>query len=162
MVRLKVHGVLADPNTDTQVVVLRKEGGFEVLPIWVGGAEGHAIRLAMEGVVPPRPTSHDLLKDIAQNIGLVVTQVVVTDISNNTYYAAIYVKMNGSEHTIDARPSDAIAFALRVPCPIYATGDVMKHRAGEKLDAWLQKLDPQNSGKKYMRFNCDENPSRST
>ena len=105
---------------------------------------------------------NDLLKDIAQNIGLVVTQVVVTDISNNTYYAAIYVKMNGSEHTIDARPSDAIAFALRVPCPIYATGDVMKHRAGEKLDAWLQKLDPQNSGKKYMRFNYDENPSRST
>ncbi len=147
MVNLKVHGVLADPNTDTQIVVLREEGGLEILPIWVGGAEGHAIRLAMDGVVPPRPTSHDLLNNISQNIGLAVTQVVLTAINNNTYYASIYVKNNGSEHTIDARPSDAIAFALRVPCPIYATDDVMKHRAGEKLDEWLEKLDPQNFGK---------------
>lgn len=147
MVCLKVHGVLADPNTDTQIVVLREEDGTEILPIWVGSAEGHAIRLAMEGVVPPRPTSHDLLNGISQNLGIVVTRVVVTDISNNTYYASIYVKTNGSEHTIDARPSDAIAFALRVPCPIYATDDVMKHRAGENIDAWLEKLDPQNFGK---------------
>lgn len=147
MVCLKVHGVLADPNTDTQIVVLREEDGSDILPIWVGSAEGHAIRLAMEGVVPPRPTSHDLLNGISQNLGIVVTRVVVTDISNNTYYASIYVKTNGSEHTIDARPSDAIAFALRVPCPIYATDDVMKHRAGENIDAWLEKLDPQNFGK---------------
>ena len=147
MVRLKVHGVLADPNTDTKIVVLREEDGSEILPIWVGSTEGHAIQLAMEGVVPPRPTSHDLLKGISQHLGLVVTQVVLTDISDNTYYASIYVKTNGSEHTIDARPSDAIAFALRVPCPIYATDDVMKRRAGEKLDAWLEKLDPQNFGK---------------
>ncbi len=147
MVRLKIHGVLADPNTDTQIVVLREEDGHEILPIWVGSTEGHAIRLAMEGVVPPRPTSHDLLKGISENLGLVVTQVVVTDISNNTYYASIYVKTNGSDHTIDARPSDAIAFALRVPCPIYATDDVMKNRASEKLDEWLEKLDPQNFGK---------------
>ena len=147
MVRLKVHGVLADPNTNTQIVVLCEEDGFEILPIWVGSTEGHAIRLAMEGIVPPRPTSHDLLKGISEHLGLVVTQVVVTDISNNTYYASIYVNTNGSEHTIDARPSDAIAFALRVPCPIYATDDVMKYRAGEKLDTWLEKLDPQNFGK---------------
>ncbi len=147
MVRLKVHGVLADPNTDTQIVVLREDQGSEILPIWVGSTEGQAIRLAIEGVVPPRPTSHDLLKGISEYLGIDVSQVVVTDISNNTYYASIYVKTNGSEHTIDARPSDAIALALRVSCPIYATDDVMKHRAGEKLDEWLETLDPENFGK---------------
>ena len=161
MIRLKVHGVLDDPNTENHVVVLRKEEGFEVLPIWVGSVEGHAIRLALEGVVPPRPASHDLLRDIARNIGLVVTRVVVTDINENTYYASIYIKANDSEYSIDARPGDAIAFALRVPCPIYATGDVMKHRAGETLDVWLKRLDSHNFGKESMRFNCDENPSRS-
>ena len=76
MVRLKVHGVLADPNTDTQIVVLREDQGSEILPIWVGSTEGQAIRLAIEGIVPPRPTSHDLLKGISEYLGIDVSQVV--------------------------------------------------------------------------------------
>lgn len=147
LVQLKVHGVLADPNTDTQIVILRDEKHADILPIWVGPAEGLAIRLAMEGTVPPRPMSHDLIRSFIDHLSVRVSRVVVTDIKNNTYYASIHLNAQGSERTVDSRPSDAIALALRTNSPIYVTQDVLKRRSGANLDAWLEKLDPKNFNK---------------
>ncbi len=146
LVPLKVHGVLVDPNTDTQIVILQDEINADVLPIWVGTGEGTSIRLALEEVIPPRPMSHDLIANLSNHLGLKITQVVVTDVQNNTYYATVHVSLNGLERTVDARPSDAIALALRAKCPIYVTQEVLKRRAGDNLEAWLAKLDLKEPG----------------
>lgn len=147
LVRLTVHGVLPDSNTDTQIVILRDEEHAEVLPIWVGSAEGNAIRLALEGVVPPRPMSHDLIRSFAEHLNIKITCAVITDVKNNTYYATVHLTAHGLERTVDSRPSDAIALALRANCPIYVTQDVLKQRGGSNLDAWLEKLEAKNLGK---------------
>jgi bifunctional DNase/RNase len=147
LVRLKVHGVLSDPNTETQIVILRDEQNAEILPIWVGTAEGNAIRLAMEGIVTPRPMSHDLIRSFAEHFGVKVSKVVVTDVKDNTYYASIQLVSRGTEWSLDSRPSDAIALALRTNSPVYAAHEVLKRRGGGNLDAWLEKLDIKNLGK---------------
>jgi bifunctional DNase/RNase len=146
LISLKVHGVLVDPNTDTQIVILRDERNSEVLPIWVGTAEGTSIRLALEGVVPPRPMSHDLIQSFGEHLGFGVISVVITEVKNNTYYASIHLEHNGLERSVDSRPSDAIALALRTKSPILVTPEVLERRGGENLDAWLAKLDPKSFG----------------
>lgn len=147
LVRLKVHGVLSDPNTETQIVILRDEQNAEILPIWVGAAEGNAIRLAMEGIVTPRPMSHDLIRSFTEHFNIKVSRIVVTDVKDNTYYASVHLVSGGSEWTLDARPSDAIALALRMNTPVFVTAQVLKRRGGNNLDAWLEKLDLKNLGK---------------
>lgn len=146
LIPLKVHGVLVDPNTDTQIVILRDEKNSEVLPIWVGTAEGTSIRLALEGVVPTRPMSHDLIQSFGEHLGFRIKSVVVTEVKNNTYYASIHLEHNGFERVVDSRPSDAIALALRAKSTIYVTPEVLERRGGENLDAWLAKLDPKSFG----------------
>jgi uncharacterized protein len=147
LVRLKVHGVLSDPNTETQIVILRDEQNAEILPIWVGAAEGNAIRLAMEGIVTPRPMSHDLIRSFTEHFNIKVVRIVVTDVKENTYYASVHLVSGGSEWTLDARPSDAIALALRMNTPVFVSTQVLKRRGGNNLDAWLEKLDMKNLGK---------------
>src|ERR1044071_5001145 len=146
-VPVTVHAVLPDPNTDTQIVLLKDAGQDQILPIWVGTAEGNAIRLAMESVVTPRPMSHDLIRSFAEHLNIKVSKIVVTEVKNNTYYASIHLVSRESERTVDARPSDAIAVALRMNSPIYVTADVLRQRSGGKLDAWLEKLDLKQFGK---------------
>jgi bifunctional DNase/RNase len=90
--------------------------------------------------------THDLLKDVLDHLGLRVQKVIITEIKNNTYYALVYIESHGSLLSIDARPSDAIALALRTRVPIYAADEVFKERGGESLDAWLEKLGPKDSG----------------
>jgi bifunctional DNase/RNase len=145
-IKLSVQSVLTDPKTETQVVLLRADGNKEVLPIWVGATEGSAIKFALEGILPTRPMTHDLLKDVLDHLGLRVQKVIITEIKNNTYYALVYIESHGSLLSIDARPSDAIALALRTRVPIYAADEVFKERGGESLDAWLEKLGPKDSG----------------
>ena len=99
---LKVHGVLVDPRTDTQIVVLRDENNADVLPIWVGSAEGASIRLALEGIVPPRPMSHDLITSLTNYLGMTISHIVVTDVKNSTYYATVHFTSHGLERTVDA------------------------------------------------------------
>lgn len=147
LIRLTVHGVVADPNTETHIVILRDEQNTEVLPIWVGTAEGNAIRLAMEDIVTPRPMSHDLIRSFAEHLSIKINRVVITDVKNNTYFASIHLVSKQSERAVDSRPSDAIALALRTKSPIYVTADVLKQRGGGKLDAWLEKLDLKHFGK---------------
>lgn len=145
-VKLKVHGILSDPKTETQIVILRDEGNAEILPIWVGAAEGSAIRFALEGIVPPRPMTHDLLKGLLDHLGVQLQKVVVSEIKNNTYYAVIHMLTRDTTYTVDARPSDAIALALRTGIPIFATDQVLKKKSSENLDLWLEKLNPKDFG----------------
>jgi len=144
-IKLSVQSVLTDPKTETQVVLLRADGNKEVMPIWVGVAEGSAIKFALEGILPTRPMTHDLLKNILDHLGLRVQKIIITEIKNNTYHALVYVESHGSLLSIDARPSDAIALALRTHVPIYVADEVFKQRGGESLDSWLEKLGPKDS-----------------
>jgi uncharacterized protein len=144
LVEFKVKQVLEDSNTDTRIVVLKNDDGSETLPIWVGAAEGNAIRLAMEHVVTPRPMSHDLIRSFAEHLDVKIQRVIVTDVKSSTYYAAVHVVSKGVDRTIDARPSDAIALALRSHCPIYVTRDVLNRRTAANLDAWVTKLETKN------------------
>ncbi len=146
LTKLTVHGVVADPNTETQIVILRDERTAQVLPIWVGAAEGNAIKLAMDDAPAPlRPMSHDLLRSIMEHLSLAVTRVVVTDVKNNTYFASVHLTSQGTERTVDARPSDAIALALRTNSPIFVTANVLQQRGGNSLETWLEKLGTKNT-----------------
>ena len=149
-IKLKIQGVLSDPKTETQIVILRDETNTEILPIWVGVSEGNAIRFAIEGIVPPRPMSHDLLKEMLDHLSVQLHKVVINEVKSNTYYATIHLEAKEQLHTVDARPSDAIALALRTSIPIFATEDVLKHKGSDNLDAWLQKLHP----KDFDKFNA--------
>lgn len=148
LVKLKVQGVWTDasPNAESQVVLLQDEDKTNLLPIWVGTAEGTAIRMALEGIVPPRPLSHDLIRNLTEHLGLKVSKIVVTDVKSNTYYASIYLSSKQTEVTIDSRPSDAIALALRTKSPIYATRDVLDRQSPEIVDPWLKNLDTKEFG----------------
>jgi len=128
------------------VVLLQDEAKTNVLPIWVGSAEGTAIRMALEGMIPPRPLSHDLIRNLTEHLGLKVSKVVVTDVRNNTYYASIYLSSKQSDVTVDSRPSDAIALALRTKSPIYATREVLDRQSPETVDPWLKNLDTKGLG----------------
>lgn len=144
LIEITVKQVLEDSNTDTRIVVLKNNDGSETLPIWVGAAEGNAIRLAMEQVVTPRPMSHDLIRSFAEHLEVKIPRVVVTDVKSSTYYAKVHLVSKGVDRTLDARPSDAIALALRCHCPIYVTRDVLNRRTTANLDAWVTKLETKN------------------
>lgn len=148
-IKLNVHGVLADPNGDAQVILLRDEGN-DILPIWVGITEGNAIRLAIEGVSPPRPLTHDLLRSMLDHLKVKLVKVIVTEIMNSTYYAKLILDVSGEEKIIDSRPSDAIALALRLNAPIYVMDEVLKKKSTESLDEWLERLKPGD----YGRYNA--------
>lgn len=145
LVALTVKQVLDDGNTDTRIVVLKSEDAGVTLPIWVGSAEGNAIRLAMDHVVTPRPMSHDLIRSFADHLGVRIERVVITDVKSSTYYASIAFASKGLHRTLDARPSDAIALALRAGCQIYATQDVLNRRTAVHLDAWINRQDTNNT-----------------
>ncbi|MBM4119751.1 MAG: bifunctional nuclease family protein [Nitrospira sp.] len=146
LTQLTVYGVVTDPNTETQIVILRNERTAQILPIWVGAAEGNAIKLALDEAPTPRPMSHDLLRSLVEHLNLTVARVVITDVKSNTYFATIHLASQGAERTVNARPSDAIALALRAGSPIFVTADVLQQRGGNSLDAWLEKLGAKNIG----------------
>ncbi len=142
---LKVHGVLPDPNTETQVVLLQEEQKEDILPIWVGAAEGHAIDLALKEVAPPRPMTHDLIFNCAKHFHTTISKVLVTDVKESTYYASVVLQNRETERIVDARPSDAIALALRAQAPIFATREVLTRRGAGNLQTWLDKFGAQDS-----------------
>src|SRR5215210_184856 len=142
LVEFRVERLLEEANTDTRIVVLaRQDGALDTFPIWVGAAEGNAIKLALDTMITPRPMSHDLIKSFAEHLDITIQRVVIADVKSSTYYATVYVSSKGVGRTIDARPSDAISLALRAPCPIYITQDVLERRSTTNLDAWLAKLE---------------------
>lgn len=152
LVEFRVDRVLDETATDTRILVLtRTDAPTETFPIWVGAAEGTAIKLAMDTMVTPRPMSHDLIRNFIEHLSVAVRRVVITDVKNSTYYATVYLENKGVERTIDARPSDAIALALRARCPIFITHDVLTRRSSANLDAWLTKMESKNLGTQEVR-----------
>lgn len=141
-VEVSVKSVLPDPSTESQIVLLEEESTSRTLPIWVGMMEGNAIRVAVEGTAPPRPLTHDLLQHILDRLHAAVKRVVVHDVRDNTFYAAIDLEVGGRDVTLDARPSDAIALALRVGIPIYARRELLAATESERVRAWLEDLKP--------------------
>lgn len=148
LVAFKVDRVIDESSTDTKILVLSREDGQpDSFPIWVGAAEGHAIKLALDTTMTPRPMSHDLIKSFVEHLGLSVRRVVIADVKNSTYYASVHLDNHGVERTVDARPSDAISLALRTQAPIYITQDVLARRSTANLDSWLSKLDNKSANK---------------
>lgn len=142
LIQLTVDRVVEDSNTDTRIIVLtRSDGAAEHFMVWVGASEGEAIKRAVDAAITPRPMSHDLVKSFGEHFGIKTERVVLTDVKGSTYYATIFLENKGVGRTIDARPSDAIALALRCQAPIYVTQDVWRRRSGQNLDAWLSKLE---------------------
>lgn len=126
LVEVKIGALIMDPNTNSPIVVLKGVDSETVLPIWVGAFEANAIALEIEKIVPQRPMTHDLLRNLIVECGLRPSRVIVTDLLENTFYALIELFNENDELvSMDARPSDAIALALRLDCPIYVQQKVL-------------------------------------
>ena len=123
---VKIRGLMMDPVTNMPVVVLKEAQGTGILPIWVGVYEANAIALEIEKVTTPRPMTHDLIKNVLVGLESQVRKVVVTELRDDTFFAVIWVERDGRIISIDSRPSDALALALRVDCPIFVEDDVLK------------------------------------
>lgn len=125
-VEVKVGALIMDPNSNTPIVVLKGVDSESILPIWVGAYEANAIALEIEKIVPQRPMTHDLLRNVVTELKCQVKRIVVSDLVDNTFYAIIEVAEGGGDTiSIDARPSDAIALALRADCPIFVAQKVL-------------------------------------
>src|SRR5256885_3572526 len=125
-VEMKIRGLMMDPVTNTPIVILKDSGSDTVLPIWVGVYEANAIALEIEKVSTPRPMTHDLIKSVLTGLDALVHKVVVTELKDDTFYAVIWLEREGHVVSIDSRPSDALALALRVDCPIFVEDQVLK------------------------------------
>ena len=159
-IEMTIKGLMVDPITNMPIIILRDLEGQKVLPIWVGVFEAHAIAQQIENVAPQRPMTHDLLRNVIQDLNASVQKIVVCDLQENTFYALIYLLMNGDTVAIDARPSDAIALALRTRAPILVDEKVIDHaktvdlsnekQDSDRLQQWLEQLDPDDMGKYKM------------
>jgi uncharacterized protein len=126
-VEMKIRGLMMDPVTNMPIVILKDVGSETVLPIWVGVYEANAIALEIEKVSTPRPMTHDLIKNVLVGLESQVHKVVVTELREDTFYAVIWVERDGRVISIDSRPSDALALALRVDCPIFVEDEVLRN-----------------------------------
>jgi uncharacterized protein len=158
LIEMSIKGLMIDPVTNVPIVILRDTENQRVLPIWVGPVEANAIALQIENVAPPRPMTHDLLRNVLTELGASVTRVIIEDLRDNTFYAYVELERNGDVWLIDARPSDAIALSLRVRAPVFVdsrvlerakSGDVSSEQADQdRLQQWLESLDPDDLGYK--------------
>ncbi len=123
---MKIRGLLMDPTTNSPIVILKDVNSDAMLPIWVGPFEANSIASEIEKIAPPRPMTHDLLRNALNLFGAEVQRIVVTELRDNTFYAVIEMEWNGNRLLLDARPSDAIALALRADCPIFVNEEVLK------------------------------------
>ena len=161
MLEMRVKGLALDQSTNMPIIILEDLAEERALPIWVGTFEANAIALEMENVPTPRPMTHDLIKNILDGVQATVSRIVVNDLKDNTFYAIIFLSMNGNEIAIDSRPSDAIALALRVGAPIYVAERVLEEghsfdlteqeqehedEERERLKEWLENLRPEDFG----------------
>lgn len=159
-VEMKIRGLMMDPVTNMPIVILKDSSGNSILPIWVGIYEANAIALEIEKVTTPRPMTHDLIKNLLLGLSTGVTKVVVNELKDDTFYAVIWLDRDGEMISIDSRPSDALAVALRLDCPIYVDEAVLKSSksAGnmsdkvnnEELRRWLEGLNDEDFGRYKM------------
>jgi len=159
LIEMTIKGLMVDPITNMPIVMLKDMQGDRVLPIWVGIFEANAIALQIENIATPRPMTHDLLRNVIKDLEGTVERVVVCDLRDNTFYAVIYLTVRGESVAIDARPSDAIALALRTRSPILVEErvidnarnlDLSDREDSKHLKKWLEELDPDDLGKYKM------------
>ena len=159
-IEVRIRGLMMDPATNMPIVVLKDVASDAVLPIWVGIFEANAIALELEKTATPRPMTHDLMRNMARGLNAVVQKVVVSELKDDTFLAVIWLEQDGEMVAIDARPSDAIALALRWDCPVYASRVVMdnakqvaegpQNASGEEMRRWLENLNDDDMGRYKM------------
>ena len=159
-VEMRIRGLMMDPVTNMPIVILKDVGGSTILPIWVGIYEANAIALEIEKVTTPRPMTHDLIKNLLMGLNTEVRKVVVNDLREDTFYALIWLERDGQTISIDSRPSDALALALRLDCPIFVEETVLKTSkqvgsVSEKINTedirkWLENLPDEDMGRYKM------------
>jgi uncharacterized protein len=156
-VEMKIRGLMMDPVTQMPIVVLKDVQGQAVLPIWVGAYEANAIALEIEKVSTPRPMTHDLLKNVFLGLDVTVQKIVVNELKDDTFYALIWVMREGELMSIDSRPSDALALALRMDCPIFVDESVLK---SSKVSTALAEKNTSEQLKNYLDGLSDEDLGR--
>ncbi len=159
-VEMKIRGLMMDPVMQTPIVILKDVNGNTVLPIWVGIYEANAIALEIEKVSTPRPMTHDLIKTLLHGLETQVHKVVVSELKDDTFYALIWLERDGEVITVDSRPSDALALALRLDCPIFVEDSVLKSSKvaatisdrvnNDELKRWLENLNDEDLGRYKM------------
>ncbi len=159
-VEMKIRGLMMDPMTNMPIVVLKDMSGDSVLPIWVGIYEANAIALEIEKVTTPRPMTHDLIKILLMGLDTKIKKVVVSELKDDTFYALIWLDRGGEMISVDSRPSDALALALRHDCPIYVEEKVLQSSksshtvsdkvSNEELRKWLENLNDEDLGRYKM------------
>jgi bifunctional DNase/RNase len=159
-VEMKIRGLMMDPVTNMPIVILKDVGGNTILPIWVGIYEANAIALEIEKVSTPRPMTHDLIKTLLLGLNTGIRKVVVNELREDTFYAIIWLEKEGELISVDSRPSDALALALRLDCPIYVDETVLKSSKtasavsdkvnNEELRRWLEGLNDEDLGRYKM------------
>jgi bifunctional DNase/RNase len=158
LIEMAIKGLMIDPVTNVPIVLLRDTDNQRVLPIWVGPVEANAIALQVENVAPPRPLTHDLLKNVLAELGVTLSRVMITDLRDNTFYAYLELRRGDDVTLVDSRPSDALALAIRARAPVYVESTVLERARAtdvtadqsdqERLQRWLESLDPDDLGYK--------------
>lgn len=159
-IEMKIRGLMMDPVTQMPIVILKDLSGKTVLPIWVGIYEANAIALEIEKVATPRPLTHDLIKTLLLGMETSLQKVVVSELKDDTFYAVIWLEKDGKLMSVDSRPSDALALALRLDCPIFVSEQVLKSSSTEaansekatndELKRWLENLNDEDLGRYKM------------
>ena len=157
---MKIRGLMMDPVTNMPIVILKDVSGNSVLPIWVGIYEANAIALEIEKVTTQRPMTHDLIKSLLLGLNTGIKKVVVNELKEDTFYALIWLERDGELISVDSRPSDALALALRLDCPIFVDDTVLKSSKlaanvsdkvnNEELRKWLEGLNDEDLGRYKM------------
>lgn len=160
-VEVRIRGLMLDPATNMPIVVLKDVASETVMPIWVGIFEANAIAIEIEKLATPRPMTHDLTKNLIHHLNGTLEKVVITELRDDTFFAVLWMRQESEAITIDARPSDAIALALRADCPIYVAEQVMQSAklntsgppegpTAEQLRSWLEGLNDEDMGRYKM------------
>jgi bifunctional DNase/RNase len=158
LIEMSIKGLMIDPMTNMPIVILRDDDGQRTLPIWVGPVEANAIALQIENVAPPRPMTHDLLRNLLADLGARLSRVVISDLKEGTFYAYLELVRDGEVVFVDARPSDALALSIRTKTPVFVDTSVLDQARTveissdqvdrERLQRWLESLDPDDLGYK--------------
>jgi uncharacterized protein len=158
LIEMAIKGLMLDPITNLPIVLLRDLDNQRVLPIWVGPVEANAIALQVENVAPPRPMTHDLLRNLLQELGATLARVIIADLRDNTFFAYLELRRGSETILVDARPSDALALSIRTKSPVFVDDKVLEQAKSvdasseqanqERLQKWLESLDPDEMGYK--------------
>lgn len=160
-IEVRIRGLMLDPSTNMPIIMLKDVGSDSVIPIWVGAFEANAIAIEIEKLALPRPMPHDLAKNLIRHLNGHLEKVVITEIKDETFHAVLWIRQGDEPVMIDARPSDAIALALRADCPIFVAEEVMQtariNSSGpsdgpnpDQLRGWLEGLNDEDLGRYKM------------